>query len=114
MVALACIAGMILLVQIYSILQRYVPVYGVSPIDIEHELREDKVALVDVRDYNTTANMSIDGDFHIPYAYLNRHYKDIQKKEVVLVVSDTLLLNLSVRFLRKKGYTIKGYHMIAD
>jgi rhodanese-related sulfurtransferase len=113
MFVLILLVIIILLGQIYAIFQRYAPVYGVPCIDIENEVLREKVVLLDVRDYNIAANKPVEGVFHLPHAYLKRHYEEIKGKEIVVVVSDRLLLNLSVRFLRRKGFKIVGCYMTA-
>lgn len=103
---------LILLVGLlFGIYQRYVPVYGVKLLDIEKETPREHVQLLDVRDYHLAAKYPVQGVFHLPYAYLKRHYGEIGSREIVLVVSDRLLLNLSVRFLRRKGFHIVGCYI---
>lgn len=88
--------------------QRYVPVSGIARLAIADEQMKQHVTYLDVRDYNIADRQPIQGVFQLPYAYLKRHYGEIYTKDVVVVASDQLLLNLSVRFLRRKGFNIVG------
>ncbi|WP_167577665.1 sulfurtransferase [Ammoniphilus sp. YIM 78166] len=90
---------------------RYVPVLGVECMDGEKKTPGD-VEVIDLRDYNQADQPTLQGNIHLPYAYLKRHYGQIKKKKVVVVVADQLSLNLSVRFLRRKGFRVVGYYMV--
>ncbi|GAE35535.1 hypothetical protein JCM9157_2647 [Halalkalibacter akibai JCM 9157] len=84
------------------------PVNGINYFDLESDQLRKEVVLVDVRDYNGATKLPVEGVIHLPFAYIKRHFREIKSKEVVLVVSDPILLNLSVRFLRRKGFHVIG------
>ncbi len=96
-----------LMMMIYP---RYVPVFGVQCMDGKKETPDD-VEVIDLRDYNQAGQPFVQGALSLPYAYLKRHYGQIRKKKVVVVVPDQLSLNLSVRFLRRKGFRVMGYYL---
>ncbi|MFC3886215.1 rhodanese-like domain-containing protein [Bacillus songklensis] len=90
--------------------KRYVPVAGAKKISAMDE--ECDAVFVDVRDFHEAKNFPISSAVHIPLPYLARQHTDIPKKEVVVVVSDRILRNLSIRQLKKYGYDVKGYWCI--
>jgi rhodanese-related sulfurtransferase len=92
--------------------RRYVPVMGTKRISVFHEGCE--AVLVDVRDFHEASHSPMESAVHIPLAYLARQHHDIPKKEVVVVVSDRILRNLSIRQLKKHGYDVKGYWCAQD
>ncbi|MBD2844206.1 hypothetical protein IDH44_03315 [Paenibacillus sp. IB182496] len=107
---LALAAGLL----IYWSYQRHVPVGGIPQLDLRAAAPElDEAVLLDLRDYRDSARMPADGGaIQLPLAYLGRHYGEIGRRRVVLVVSDRVLLNLGARFLRRKGIAVVGYSMI--
>jgi rhodanese-related sulfurtransferase len=100
------IVAMILLI-IPLLYKRYVPVAGAKKISVIHE--DCDVVFVDVRDFHEASHSPISSAVHIPLPYLERQHTDIPKKEVVVIVSDRILRNLSIRQLKKYGYDVKGY-----
>ncbi|MDC3412962.1 sulfurtransferase [Terrihalobacillus insolitus] len=81
-------------------------------MDIKKIHSNHNLTFLDVRDYVVSSNDSVNNAVNIPYAYLKRYYRKInQRKGVILVVSDPLLLNVSVRFLRRKNIKIEGYYL---
>ncbi|KAB2334811.1 hypothetical protein F7731_13700 [Cytobacillus depressus] len=69
----------------------------------------DSIVIVDVRDYNQSYNDPIQGAINIPFAYMKRRYSDISHKNIHIIASDYLEKNMSIRFLRKRGFKIIGY-----
>lgn len=89
------------------IYKRYIPIVNIPRIfDLK---RTTDSVLLDVRDYQTTFKEPVEGAINIPYAYLNRFYKDIPQVNIIVVATDTVEKNLAVRFLKKKGYQISGF-----
>ncbi|MFC3341246.1 sulfurtransferase [Paenibacillus abyssi] len=105
----AAVAGVSVL--LYSLYQRHIPVHGVPYIDIENAGMNNDAVVLDVRDYSDATKHPVEGVVQLPYAYLNRHAGEIQKRKVLVIVSDRMLLNLTVRYLRRKGFTIMGYYI---
>lgn len=97
----------------FVLYKRYVPVSGVSLIHWTN-LDWDKINVVDVREYNESDKNPINGGINIPVGYLKRYLKEVPKKNLHLIVSNHLEKNVSIRFLRKKGFQIAGYTIIND
>ncbi|MFD0048184.1 hypothetical protein ACFVHQ_02405 [Actinomycetes bacterium NPDC127524] len=87
----------------FSIYKRYVPV--------SHPFigKYDKEILLDVRVYQDTYNDPALGAIEIPYGYLKRYHQEIPNRDLIIVAGDMVEKNLACRFLKKKGYRIKGY-----
>jgi rhodanese-related sulfurtransferase len=103
------VAAIMLCVAIGIGFFRYLPVLGVhctKTLDVE---KENNLAIVDVRDYNQSYKDSISTSVNIPVAYLNRYFHEIPSKHIHVVASTPLEKNISIRFLRKKGYHVKSY-----
>lgn len=87
---------------------RYLPVWGVRCIHL-FDIDEKELIVVDVRDYNQAYNDSVHSTINIPVAYLNRYFHEIPDKQIHVVAANPLEKNISIRFLRKKGYHVKSY-----
>jgi rhodanese-related sulfurtransferase len=96
---------------LFVIYERAVPVNGVPSVDIESQKLRAEIVLLDVRDYQLAAKYPVEGAFHLPFAYIKRHFRDISSNQVVIVASDQLLLNLSVRFLKRRGFNVIGSYI---
>ncbi|KGP74323.1 hypothetical protein [Pontibacillus yanchengensis] len=95
---------------LFFLMRRYFPVAGVNKINVRDvEATHEDVIMVDTRAYQTSAIEANQEAFCIPLPYLNRHYRDIPNKDVVLISTDQVEKNLATRLLRKKGYNIVGY-----
>lgn len=92
-----------------NIIWRYIPVRGVKCKD-ESTIPETVIHL-DVRDYNVAAKDSIPNTVNIPVVYLNRYFQEIESKKVFVYAEDNLEKNVSIRFLRKKGFDVVGYKL---
>lgn len=101
------IFGLIVGLVIVFMFLRYLPVLGVRCIQL-FELDEKDVIVVDVRDYNQAYKDSFHS-INIPVAYLNRYFHEIPDKQIHVVATNQLEKNISIRFLRKKGYHVKSY-----
>ncbi|ADU28599.1 hypothetical protein Bcell_0313 [Evansella cellulosilytica DSM 2522] len=99
------------LVAIPMLYMRYYPV--ASACMTLHEVNECKDGvIVDVRDYNMAYKEQFDNKKNIPLPYLHRFYGEIEAKKVIVLSSDIVSRNLSIRFLRKKGFIVIGYSII--
>ncbi|MDA1477631.1 rhodanese-like domain-containing protein [Bacillus changyiensis] len=87
------------------IYNRYIPVRGVQCFNT---LNADAI-IVDVRDYHQSYKDPLRTAINIPIAYLKRNYHEISSSKVYVVASDHLEKNMSIRFLRKKGFEVLGY-----
>lgn len=94
-----------MLVFIYM---RYVPVRGVNCVS-SFNPNVDSIIIVDVRDYNESYKDTILNAINIPVAYLNRYYRVIPSMKIHLIASSHLEKNISIRFLRKRGFKVIGY-----
>ncbi|CAG9610338.1 hypothetical protein NEOCIP111885_04112 [Pseudoneobacillus rhizosphaerae] len=94
------------------ILRRYFPVIGLKcmkwgEIDIKN------ITVMDVRDYNDSYKVPIQGAVNIPIAYLNRFYAEIPNRVLYIVASNSVEKNMGVRILRKKGFRIIGCSILS-
>ncbi|WP_057773523.1 rhodanese-like domain-containing protein [Cytobacillus dafuensis] len=87
---------------------RYFPVGNVKCKDL-YNINKDSLTILDVRDYNLSYNDPIQGAKNIPVAYLKRNYAEIPSLSVHIIAADHLEKNISIRFLRKRGFKITGY-----
>lgn len=93
-------------------LARYVPVKGIPMVNMTN-LDPNKVTILDVRDFNESYKSAVAGAINIPVAYLNRSLNELPGNEVHLLVANSLEKNISVRLLRKKGYRVSGFTLLA-
>ncbi|MGG3560867.1 sulfurtransferase [Neobacillus rhizosphaerae] len=105
---ISSIIGAVIIVSIY---QRYVPVIGIS--SVQNFSDHGELVLLDLRDYQTSSKEVIPDSVNIPYAYLKRYYKEIPKKKLLIIASDSIEKNLAIRFLKKRQFSIHGF-MILD
>lgn len=87
---------------------RYLPIWHVKCID-SIKLNKGSIQIIDVRDYNESYKSPVPNALNIPIAYLRRSYNEIEAIEIYIVASNNLEKNISIRFLRKKGFKIVGY-----
>ncbi|MEH7438648.1 sulfurtransferase [Neobacillus drentensis] len=97
---------------IVSIYQRYVPVIGISSVQNFSDLGE--LVLLDLRDYQTSSKEVIPNSVNLPYAYLKRYYKEIPKKKLLIIASDSIEKNLAIRFLKKRKFSIYGFIILDE
>jgi rhodanese-related sulfurtransferase len=97
----------LLLIIIGFLYIRYMPVTGVECSDIMSDA--DSVKILDVRDYNVSYKDPILHSINIPIGYMKRYYHEINHRNIYIVASNQLEKNMSIRFLRKKGYKVLGY-----
>ncbi|MBU9714193.1 hypothetical protein [Evansella tamaricis] len=94
------------------VFQRYFPVRGVKMVN--PQTINNDVTVLDIRDYNEAYKNENKGIVNIPLPYLNRFYSEINGEKILVLSSDSVGKNLSVRFLRKKGFKIEGYYIMHD
>ncbi|MDF0728634.1 hypothetical protein PY093_18520 [Cytobacillus sp. S13-E01] len=98
----------ILLAIIGFIYQRYFPVWGVQCTNsINHNT--GLINILDVRDYNETYKDPIQVAINIPLGYLRRYYGEIDSHRIHVVAANHLEKNISIRFLRRKGFKVMSY-----
>jgi hypothetical protein len=102
---------LVFLLITYSLFYTYIPVKGICCIDIEKPPPDSHITFLDVRDYNVASSDSVSNAINIPYAYLKRYYHEVNSKNVIVIVSDPLLLNVTVRFLKRKNIKVVGYYL---
>jgi len=105
MYILIMIAVIALLAGLYI---RYIPVRGVRCTTLCNN-DDRSIQIVDVRDYNLSYKDPIPTAITMPVAYLKRNYHEIPKMKIHIVAADQLEKNISIRFLRKRGYDVIGY-----
>lgn len=96
---------------IYVLYQRYVPVRGIKCINSLSSVDKNK-AIIDVRDFQDSSKDNIQGSVAIPLAYLKRSAQEVANKEIIVIVDHEILLNLSVRLLRKQGFKVIGVYFV--
>lgn len=101
------VAILLIILLLPFIYRRYLPVFGVKA-QVLKENHQSDVRIVDVRDYNEKTGKTHQR-FHIPIAYLHRFYHEIDGKQVHVIASSRIEKNMSIRFLRSKGYKVSGY-----
>ncbi|OIJ10526.1 hypothetical protein BKP37_18505 [Anaerobacillus alkalilacustris] len=66
-----------------------------------------------MRDYQVALQKPVQGAVvNLPYAYLKRHHQQISSNQVVVVASDYVSKNLTIRFLKGQGFKVIGYQLI--
>lgn len=104
--------GIALMIVFARILfRRYFPILGVPCISHPRTVKYGNKVILDSRDYNESSQESIPESIQIPYAYLARYYHEIPDRPIHLIVNNTLDRNLSIRFLREKGFHIQSYSL---
>jgi len=78
-------------------------------IKLDHVELNEETIIVDLRDYHLAAKAPIEGAFVLPFAYLKRYHNQFKGKKLYIVSPDTVIRNLSIRFLKGKGYLVLGY-----
>ncbi|MCT8139214.1 sulfurtransferase (plasmid) [Anaerobacillus sp. CMMVII] len=101
-----------LLIVMFYLYQRYFPIWYVPRMDVAKVNYGNNIVYLDVRDYQDASHKPVQGAFNLPYAYLKRHHDQITSCEVVVVASDPVLKNLSIRFLKGHGFKVVGYQLI--
>ncbi|OIJ18595.1 hypothetical protein BKP45_12640 [Anaerobacillus alkalidiazotrophicus] len=100
---------LLLFVYLY---QMYFPVLYVPNMDEDQKIVNNNTVFLDVRDYRDSLHKPVQGAVNLPYAYLKRHHQQISSNQVVVVASDYVSKNLTVRFLKGQGFKVIGYQLI--
>ncbi|WP_226038234.1 sulfurtransferase [Aquibacillus saliphilus] len=103
------IIAFFMIIALYVIYLRYVPIKGIPCIDINSNKLDQMILKLDIRDYNSSAKQEIIGSHSLPIAYFKRYYHEIPAKEVHVIASDRIEKNLGIRYLRNKGFRVSGY-----
>ncbi|MEX3711622.1 hypothetical protein ABFV99_04400 [Cytobacillus horneckiae] len=98
----------IAVITVIYLFMRYRPVIGVD-CSASYDNYPDSISVLDVRDYSQSNKNLSEGSINIPIAYLNRYYHEIKGKEIHVIAPSQLEKNMSIRFLRKKGFSVIGY-----
>jgi len=77
----------------------------------KNKLKDSTIIVLDIQDYNETSTYSEEDTLNIPFAYLKRFYLEIPQGKIHVIAEDKLELNLGLRFLKKKGFTINSYEL---
>lgn len=102
---------LIISVVLNDLLKRYVPVIGLSYVELDLIERNEQVALLDVRNFQRAHKHSVEYAINIPLAYLHRNTQQFVGKSVVIVADEKVEVNLSARILKKKGIKVCGYYL---
>ncbi len=106
--------SILLFILVIIFYQRYVPVWGMKEVE-EKTARfyyNNDVLFIDTRDYQISYKDKQEDALCIPLPYLHRHYVKIPiDRDLMVIASDRLECNLSIRYLRKKGFHVIGYYM---
>lgn len=107
------VIGLLFMIIISMVYTRHMPVVGVQS---QESLKSEDPAtvVVDVRDYQTAHKDMIQDAVNIPVGYLKRNYNQIEKQQVHIIAETKLDKNMSIRFLRKKGFTVKNYSLVSQ
>ncbi|UYY96822.1 sulfurtransferase [Peribacillus frigoritolerans] len=77
----------------------------------KNKLKDSTIIVLDIRDYNETSKYPEDYTLNIPFAYLKRFYMEIPQGKIHVIAEDKLELNLGLRFLIKKGFSINSFEL---
>ncbi|MCG3086427.1 hypothetical protein [Sporosarcina cyprini] len=89
----------------WRLYERIAPISGASCVDEPPE----QTAIIDVRDYQLADHEPFEQAVNIPFAYLKRNLEMIPGKQVHIIADNSLNRNLSIRYLRRKGYGVTSY-----
>ncbi len=107
--------GLLVTISFVYLYRRYLPVSGVTLIQIDEEsdvLKE--LIIIDTRDYLTSSRDPLPSAYCMPLPYLNRHYKELPDQGMIIFASDYVEKNLSARILRSKGKRVAGYCLVSN
>ncbi|MET3695785.1 hypothetical protein SAMN05877753_102684 [Bacillus oleivorans] len=94
----------------FKLYNRYVPIFGVK-CSAALDLNETSIQVIDVRDYNQSYKDPVHGAVNIPIAYLKRYHRELNSHKIYIIASSPLEKNLSIRFLKRRGFKIIGYRL---
>ncbi|WNF38701.1 hypothetical protein RJD24_09875 [Bacillaceae bacterium IKA-2] len=101
------------LVGSYFLYKNFFPVFEncIDPYNIECN---EGTMMVDLRDYQSSDKYPIKGAVVLPFAYLKRYHDDLKGKKLYIVAPGLVDRNLSIRFLKNKGYEVIGYSIVKE
>ena len=102
---------LIISVVLNELLKRYVPVIGLSCVELDLILKNEQVALLDVRNFQSAHKHSVEKAINIPLAYLHRNTQQFVGQSIIIVADEKVEVNLSARILKKKGIKVCGYYL---
>lgn len=102
------ILGAAILLLCFELYRRYFPILGIT---CRNDVDEGKVFVLDIRDYNEKASLT-KVSMQIPYAYLRRNYHEIPAQPLHVIAANRMELNLSLRFLLRKGYRVRSFEIL--
>lgn len=105
------IAVIISIIIIRSLYYRYVPTSKVKERDINQTIEKNEATILDIRDFNVSYRDPISNAVNIPFSYLNRYHHELGSNPIVIISPDTVGKNMSTRFLKRKGYSVIGFHI---
>lgn len=94
-----------------SLYNRYMPTYKVEELDIHQVIERKELTVLDIRDFNVSSNDPVPSAVNIPYSYLDRYHHELGSNSVVVISPDTVGKNMTTRFLKRKGYSVIGFHI---
>ncbi|MFC3039395.1 rhodanese-like domain-containing protein [Virgibacillus xinjiangensis] len=106
------VIGIIIAWIVVQLYRRNIPVTGVRKVDslIPTAIEEDGM-LLDVRDFQSSSDNQVGQVQNMPLPYLQRYYKELPDKKIILIAADHVEKNLAARFLKGKGVSINGYYL---
>ncbi|GAA0330366.1 hypothetical protein GCM10008967_21080 [Bacillus carboniphilus] len=103
---------LVVTIMLLSLYKRYVPILGVKCLPMK-DSNDPGCYIVDVRDYNQSYKSPVKGATNIPIAYLKRYWHELKQKDIYVVASTPLEKNMSIRFLKRRGFNVQGF-MLTD
>lgn len=96
----------------FFIWSRHIPVSGLTRTD---ELpATERVLIIDMRDFQDSHKAPIEHAVNLPWGYLQRNHQQIPQKPIHLIVPHAVTRNGSVRYLRRKGFTVESYSFASE
>ncbi|OIJ19270.1 hypothetical protein BKP45_14030 [Anaerobacillus alkalidiazotrophicus] len=106
------IISVTILLKVYYLYRRHFPVKGIECIKLDKIVKTNNAYILDIRDYELAHHHQIKGTINIPLAYLKRNYRGLNEKNVYIIASNIVDVNISSRFLLRKGIKINGFYLI--
>ncbi|HZG60127.1 MAG TPA: sulfurtransferase [Anoxybacillus sp.] len=105
--------ALLLLVLVYHLYIRYVPVCCIPTLTLQQlrNMNDEKVAIVDLRDYNDSSPLLVKNTIRVPLAYLKRNYQQLHYEEVIIIASDCITKNMGIRTLKRYGFKVRGAYI---
>ncbi|TMU86877.1 hypothetical protein FGG79_01665 [Bacillus sp. BHET2] len=96
-------------VLFYMMYYRYFPVR--TKRWIPHDVNTNHV-VVDVRDYQYSSKGDCEDVVALPCSYIQRYSEDIPDGPIIVLGSNLVECNVSVRQLKRLGFSVEGYLII--